>query len=84
MSEIRLLNEAQAADYLGLRLNQFRTMVKRGEIPTLRMGRLKRFTIEDLELFVRRKQREARAQAAAQRKERTVVDLSVVEPEQTA
>jgi excisionase family DNA binding protein len=49
----RLLNVNQAADYVGVHRNTVYEAVKRGRLVARRVGRLVRFTIEDLDAWTK-------------------------------
>lgn len=55
----RYLDVAGTAEYLTLSEDAVRVMVKRQEIPHIKVGRRLRFDIQDLDLWMRRQRVEA-------------------------
>lgn len=51
-----LLTSRDAADALAVSESTFRRIVDRGEIPTVRVGRLVRFSVDALRQFIERQQ----------------------------
>lgn len=55
----RYLDVAGTAEYLSMSEDTVRSMVKRQEIPHIKVGRRLRFDIQDLDLWMRRQRIEA-------------------------
>ena len=48
----RLLTDRQAAEYLGICSRSVYNLVARKQLPTLKVGRARRFDVEDLNAFI--------------------------------
>ncbi len=48
----RLLTDRQAAEYLGICSRTIHNLVARKQLPTLKIGRARRFDVEDLNAFI--------------------------------
>ncbi len=59
MATKRYVSSAAAAEYLGLSLDALYKRVRRGEVPHIWMGRLLRFDLQDLDLWMRRQRIDA-------------------------
>jgi excisionase family DNA binding protein len=53
MSSARLLNIKEASEYLNIKESRLRASVFRREIAFVKIGRLVRFSIDDLEKYVK-------------------------------
>lgn len=54
-NEIKLLNMNQAAEYLGIKKNTLYQLCGRDEITRVKIGKLNRFRVSDLQDFINRR-----------------------------